>query len=242
VIGKLKQKIRYYLTEKYDMEYLEELDQQVSTYHNWIEKIENEKKTEFQGKGQNCLNETNKKSVVVSYGDIISLKRLKELFNSFLEDTELVILAEGKAILREKSISRIENIFETQPLIKVLYTDEDEVNSNGSVRLNPWLKPDYSPDTLLSYFYFGSLVAVRKEVFATALEKLWEKYEKNELNETYENTSVNDLQGEKEGKTNKERKLIYALVLEVCNTLKKEQGYHLKEMLCSSHAIRYWGI
>jgi len=242
VIGKLKQKIRYYLTEKYDMEYFEELDQQVSTYHNWIEKIENEKKTEFQGKGQNCLNETNKKSVVVSYGDIISLKRLKELFNSFLEDTELVILAEGKAILREKSISRIENIFETQPLIKVLYTDEDEVNSNGSVRLNPWLKPDYSPDTLLSYFYFGSLVAVRKEVFATALEKLWEKYEKNELNETYENTSVNDLQGEKEGKTNKERKLIYALVLEVCNTLKKEQVYHLKEMLCSSHAIRYWGF
>lgn len=31
----------------------------------------------------------------------------------------------------------------------------------------PWFKPAYSPDTLLSYFYFGNVFAVRKESYSS---------------------------------------------------------------------------
>lgn len=239
MIGKLKQKVRHYLTEKYDMEYFGELDRQVSTYHNWIERIERE--TQSGKESQNCLSGTKKKSVVISYRDMISLKRLKELGNSFLEATEFVILADGNAILSEKAMELIETVFEKEPQIKVIYGDEDEVNSNGKVRLNPWLKPDYSPDTLLSYFYFGSLVAVRKEVFQQTIECLWEKYESE--TQAYQCGNIEVKESEKNSRTlHTEQKLLYAFMLEVCKSLKKEQVYHLKEMLCSSHAIVYWGF
>ena len=41
-----------------------------------------------------------------------------------------------------------------------LYTPEGE---NEGVRCYPYLKPDASPDTLLSYFYLGGIVAVRTQ-------------------------------------------------------------------------------
>ena len=44
----------------------------------------------------------------------------------------------------------------------IAYGDEDEMDEKG-VRQNPWLKPDWSPDTLISYFYFGGFFAVKKE-------------------------------------------------------------------------------
>ena len=41
------------------------------------------------------------------------------------------------------------------------YGDEDEWNSDKTVRMNPWFKPDFSPDTLLQYFYYGNVIVVR---------------------------------------------------------------------------------
>lgn len=45
----------------------------------------------------------------------------------------------------------------------LIYGDED-VKEEGR-REKPWFKPDWSPDTFLSCFYFGSLVAVRGSAF-----------------------------------------------------------------------------
>ena len=45
------------------------------------------------------------------------------------------------------------------------YGDEDEWNTTGKVRLLPWLKPEFSPDLLLEYFYFGNSFAVKNTVF-----------------------------------------------------------------------------
>lgn len=52
----------------------------------------------------------------------------------------------------------------------LLYGDED-VRKDGK-RIQPWLKPDWSPDTFLSQFYLGSFVAVSVE----ALQKLLQKH------------------------------------------------------------------
>ena len=38
-----------------------------------------------------------------------------------------------------------------------------DASSGEPRRKNPWLKPDWSPDTLISYFYFGNIFAVRTE-------------------------------------------------------------------------------
>ncbi len=54
--------------------------------------------------------------------------------------------------------------------IILIYGDEDVVKDG--IRQNPWLKPDWSPDTFLSGFYFGSLVAVRRNELLAAVEEL----------------------------------------------------------------------
>lgn len=52
--------------------------------------------------------------------------------------------------------------FEAHPETVIAYADEDEIDEAGK-RKNPWLKPDWSPDTLMSCFYFGGFFAVRRQ-------------------------------------------------------------------------------
>lgn len=56
----------------------------------------------------------------------------------------------------------------------MLYGDEDVLSPEG-IRYTPWFKPDWSPDTFLSFFYFGSIFAVRTELLRelTMEEKKW---------------------------------------------------------------------
>lgn len=51
----------------------------------------------------------------------------------------------------------------------LVYGDEDVVKDGK--RQNPWLKPDWSPDTFLSCFYFGAFVAVPTAGMAKFLQK-----------------------------------------------------------------------
>ena len=51
----------------------------------------------------------------------------------------------------------------------LVYGDEDVIR-NGK-RQNPWFKPDWSPDTFLSCFYFGAFVAVPTAKIADFLQK-----------------------------------------------------------------------
>ncbi len=46
----------------------------------------------------------------------------------------------------------------------LIYCDEDFMWKEDRVRHTPWLKPDWSPDTLLSFNYIGSLFAVRRGI------------------------------------------------------------------------------
>ncbi len=58
--------------------------------------------------------------------------------------------------------------------IDLAYGDEDVMGPDG-IRYTPWLKPHWSPDTFLSFFYFGSIFAVRTEALCalTEDEKKW---------------------------------------------------------------------
>ena len=62
----------------------------------------------------------------------------------------------------EEALRLFADFFARNPEAVLAYGDEDEVlPENGGRRTNPWLKPDWSPDTLISYFYFGNIFAVR---------------------------------------------------------------------------------
>lgn len=51
------------------------------------------------------------------------------------------------------------------PQVMVVYGDEDEWNSDETIRMNPVFRPEYSPDTLRNYLYMGNVIAIRNSVF-----------------------------------------------------------------------------
>lgn len=74
----------------------------------------------------------------------------------------------------ENAFLRMEQYFRDHPEVLILYGDED-VRENGR-RKSPWFKPDWSPDLLDSCFYFGSVVALRKELLCRIEEKCGSLY------------------------------------------------------------------
>ena len=240
VISKVKQNIRAYLTTKYDALYLEELDSQVNPYDDWVwEQNNSEQNPEEElildlGKEETKRREKRQLATKISFSEITSFEALEKITklpsdSSFVEkspvgkgtlvedliDRNIVILAEETDRVTPDALDWILEVFENNPQIEILYTDEDEVNHEETVRMNPWLKPDYSPDTLLSYFYFGKLIAMRSGIFQDALSKV----KKNENSKKY----------------------LYALMLEACSSLDRTRIYHLKKVLYSSHNITPWG-
>lgn len=239
MIRKIKQKIRTYLTEKYDAAYFQELEQQVTSYDDWIWETENasqEKEMEIVWdleKEKRHKLKRRESAFLISYAKLDSIQNLTECINDLPEGTEIVILAEDSEKVTGNSIDRILEVFAQKEEIELLYGDEDEVNHNETVRMNPWFKPDYSPDTLLSYFYFGNVVAVRKDILKTAAYSLCKKQEESDRVMINDYTSDNCL---------KINRILYTVVLEICLTLKRDRIFHLKQILYSSHNIKYWGF
>lgn len=54
--------------------------------------------------------------------------------------------------------------FVEHPQVLLAYGDEDMAASEDGERSNPWFKPDWSPETFRSCFYFGSMFAVRRSL------------------------------------------------------------------------------
>lgn len=74
----------------------------------------------------------------------------------------LILQRRGKLDLR--AVSWIAGYFAAHPETQVLYGDEDVLDADGKHRYSPYFKPDWSPDTWLSCFYLGSVIAVRREL------------------------------------------------------------------------------
>lgn len=262
MIRRIKQKIRNYLTAKYDAEYFGELENQVISYDTWVreqEAVSSKKDMEMvwdleKEKAERLENQ--EKTAIISYSELKSASNLSDLMEDDWKDKEFVILAENGNQVSEETIHRLAETFTGKVHVQVIYGDEDEVNHKENIRMNPWFKPDYSPDTLLSYFYFGSLVAVRKSVLQRTVDALRKSKppiienvdklykdasfiieNRDKENENVKNEMTLPYEAEKNSK-----KILYALILEICSKLKKEQIYHLRKVLYSSHCITYWGF
>ncbi len=92
---------------------------------------------------------------------VIEYKQLEEGYMLEGLDTDYVIFVSDRAGLDKYAAQAVVDYYFANPDVLVIYGDEDEYNSNETVRMNPWFKPDWSPDTLLDYMYLGNVVAVK---------------------------------------------------------------------------------
>ena len=52
----------------------------------------------------------------------------------------------------------------TDPAVDLIYSDEDKIRADSEDRFDPYFKPDWSPETLLSKMYVGHLLGVRRSL------------------------------------------------------------------------------
>ena len=115
---------------------------------------------------------------------------LSEKTEGFLEQyqPDAVVLSVYPGEMSRLAVPLICREFENHKETLVIYGDEDtlavsererkksEARAEEKARVNPWFKPDWSPDRFLSSFYFGGLVAVRAEELRKAVGKAGRKF------------------------------------------------------------------
>lgn len=161
----VKSLVKQVLTEQQNKTYKKCLASQTRTYEEWIREVEKSQWMQWQEKGVRVA--------AADAGEIPACNVSADddrIFYYYLRPG--VKMAQG-------ALERITWYFEKHPEVQLVYGDEDVLDASGK-RACPWFKPDWSPDLLNTYFYFGSLVAVRKE--------LWQQVqnESEYLNRIYE--------------------------------------------------------
>lgn len=127
----------------------------------------------------------------VSYHDWITKKeeiyREKKVSGAIQKD-DILIFAVDFRFVDEHIWEAAASYFAENPDCILAYGDEDEWNFTHTIRMNPWFKPDFSPDTLLEYFYYGNVIVVNKAVYPGDWEELcrqWQTLEDEESREKW---------------------------------------------------------
>ncbi len=168
MISKLKRVLKEPLIQKQNSLYLDKLNGQTFSYDNWIKRVEKKENASVLNtsleNGSTCVEKYSKKAQglsikVISYsacGYYFDLKDIQE---------EVVLFTKNKDSLAFLTLDFVAKAFMQDDGCELVYGDEDEWNSNHLIRMNPWFKPDWSPDLLQSYFYFGNTFAIRVSAF-----------------------------------------------------------------------------
>lgn len=113
------------------------------------------------------------KSFQVPYGDWAAAleARRSEVEPRLAGHRDFVVISCSEGCLYTHALLNIGSYFCAHPEAMLLYGDEDvwpgreQGSEKADERRNPWFKPDWSPDLLDSWLYFGSLVAVDKLLY-----------------------------------------------------------------------------
>ena len=81
------------------------------------------------------------------------------------DTVDIIIACDDDGELDDMAEILIKDYFAAHPEINLLYADEDRIAEDG-VHLDPWFKSEWAPDTFLSTFYFGNVIAFRMSAFA----------------------------------------------------------------------------
>lgn len=125
------------------LRYEEELWRQSNPYHQWIEACEN------------------KKSGVIEKNEAITIQGFREIA---VPGTDVLILTYGDGLISFSAFAAVKAFFAGNAACLMAYADEDFYWEDLTRRMEPWFKPEYSPDTLLAFQYFGHFLAVRTSV------------------------------------------------------------------------------
>lgn len=90
-----------------------------------------------------------------------------------VDDSDYIFICASPGVLTLYARKSIICYFKQHPGVEILYGDEDMKAEKGDP-CDPYFKPDWSPDLLERCFYFGNLVAMRKDFFQKAAESLAE--------------------------------------------------------------------
>ncbi len=90
-------------------------------------------------------------------------------------DPDIFLFADRAGRVEEKAAGLVTAFFRAHPWVRIAYGDEDCVDRAGR-RHSPWFKPQWSPDTLASFNYFGHFFAVHKSVLEDMAPEQWQPY------------------------------------------------------------------
>lgn len=144
MLDRLKEVIRAPRVRQLNNRYLSELDASFVSYDSWIR----QKELEYLA---GTLPNTDDVQVV-EYGRLGQEKYVGDV----------VMFVSDRRKLSSRALHAVVSVFNEYPEAMLCYGDEDEYNSNRTVRMNPILRPEWSPDTLTSYMYMGNAVAMRR--------------------------------------------------------------------------------
>lgn len=66
--------------------------------------------------------------------------------------------------LTPDALAEVALFIHDHPGVEVLYSDDDKIDEQG-IRFAPQFKPDWSPELLLSFMYFGHLFCIKRELY-----------------------------------------------------------------------------
>lgn len=167
MLAKVKSSIQDKIYESCIREYRNQIRYQSDPYLMWIQR------TEKQGE--------EKEEETYPSLSVVYMEQCGKNFQIAEVKNDLVLFVSKQGKISVKAFGEIVRYFDKHPEASVVYADEDiwmlteemenDTDNQLAHRISPWLKPMWSPDTLLSFQYFGHIFAVRKQVF-TKLEWL----------------------------------------------------------------------
>lgn len=134
------------------LRYTKEVQRQKQPYQEWLRQEMEENNSRYEKEAEESLAVSGWQAVRVP-------------------ESEIMLLTYGGGLLSPAVFEKIKSYFNEKKTCVIAYTDEDFYWEELSQRMQPWFKPCYSPDTLLSYNYWGHLVAVREKLLTEVLKE-----------------------------------------------------------------------
>lgn len=156
-------------SDKYINEFVQSVNNQI--YKNW-ELILINKNSE----ADNQIKLKHNSNTTIIHGTNIkdALIHTKGEFISFLNCNDTI---------SDNALYELVSTLNTNRELDFIYSDEDMISKNGKKRYSPFFKPDWSPDTFMSFMYTGSIAIYRKSI----LEKI------SEFKDGFDEASIYDL-------------------------------------------------
>ena len=174
-------------------------------YQMWMREVEPDRLASFETVNEAVLEQF----YFISVAEGVISSKAPAIWSRYLQENPDTVVAYGDEDFYA-FISDIEN------------TDAPEDSACHMVRMTPWLKPGWSPETFLGFFYFGSYFAIRKETVASYMDS-----------QTFEEmmSVLSEKDREKEADVQKALIQLYHLVLQCTRKAASSQVLHIPHIL-----------